>query len=281
MRREMATQIIQASRAEVVIREDVIESHNDPRPNAFFDSKTGILRVYHGPVYGNPLATLIPTKAPQIGSFVSPQTMNELSPFVTNSPPIIPRDAGSFYTCSNVNSLGTNLGRENKFSPFNNGQPIPINSNRLQTQYPFGENRGSTSTLAQFATSENVYGTAGDEISNEQGGNYPPGNTKHLSRNNERERWNTSHAQAQELSKGSVDSSSANNKPSCRTNHSKHSDSGQVPTHETAGISLGASGAKLPSLNFNKKEAEQTVTENSTQENNWESQKENTCSEVW
>ncbi|RKF81849.1 hypothetical protein GcM3_031025 [Golovinomyces cichoracearum] len=281
MRREMATQIIQASRAEVVIREDVIESHNDPRPNAFFDSKTGILRVYHGPVYGNPLATLIPTKAPQIGSFVSPPTMNELSPFVTNSPPIIPRDAGSFYTYSNGNSLGTNLGRENKFWPFNNGQPIPINSNRPQTQYPFGENRGSTSTLAQFATSERVYGTAGDEISNGQGGNYPPGNTKYVSRNNERERWNIPHAQAQELSKENVDLSSANNRPSCRTNHSKPSDSGQVPTHETAGTSLGASGGKLPSLNFNTKEAEQTVTENSIQENNWESQKENTCSEVW
>ncbi|KAI9733480.1 MAG: hypothetical protein M1818_007228 [Claussenomyces sp. TS43310] len=54
------SRLIQPSRAEVVIREDVIECANDPRPNAFFDAKTGILRVYHGPNYGNPMASVVP-----------------------------------------------------------------------------------------------------------------------------------------------------------------------------------------------------------------------------
>ncbi|TQS34284.1 hypothetical protein Golomagni_05339 [Golovinomyces magnicellulatus] len=282
MRREMATRIIQAPRAEVVIREDVIESHSDPRPNAFFDSKTGILRVYHGPVYGNPLATLIPTKAPQIGSFASPQTANELSPFVTNSLPSLPGGTGGFYTYSSGNSLRKNLERENKFPPFNNRFPIPMNSNGPQTQYPFGENRGRTSTLAQCATLERVFGAADDEISNNQCSNYPAGNAKCVLRNNERERWNISHAQAQELSKENVDSSSANNRTSCRANNSKTGDSGQDSTHETSGISLGASECKCPSLNFNtKEEVEQLVTANSTRETDWETPKENTCMPSW
>lgn len=56
----MVKRVIKPSRGEVVLREDVIECPSDPRPNAFFDTRTGVLRVYHGPVYGNPLSTLIP-----------------------------------------------------------------------------------------------------------------------------------------------------------------------------------------------------------------------------
>lgn len=58
--RHNMSRLILPSRAEVLIREDVIESATDPRPNAFFDAKTGLLRVYHGPHYGNPMATLVP-----------------------------------------------------------------------------------------------------------------------------------------------------------------------------------------------------------------------------
>ncbi|KAH8805623.1 hypothetical protein F5884DRAFT_453660 [Xylogone sp. PMI_703] len=65
------SRIIQPSRADVVLREDVIECPSDPRPNAFFDARSGILRVYHGSHYGNPYATLIPLPPSQlpIGSF--------------------------------------------------------------------------------------------------------------------------------------------------------------------------------------------------------------------
>lgn len=48
----MVGRVIKPSRADVVLREDVVEGPTDPRPNAFFDPKTGVLRVYHGPVYG-------------------------------------------------------------------------------------------------------------------------------------------------------------------------------------------------------------------------------------
>ena len=64
--RNMVGRIVQPSRADVVLREDVIECPSDPRPNSFFDSKTGVLRVYHGPVYGNPYATLVPSSMNQI-----------------------------------------------------------------------------------------------------------------------------------------------------------------------------------------------------------------------
>lgn len=72
LHRHMASpRSIMPSKAMVVLREDVIECPSDPRPNAFFDNRTGILRVYHGSVYGNPFATLMPNPASHmpIGSF--------------------------------------------------------------------------------------------------------------------------------------------------------------------------------------------------------------------
>jgi hypothetical protein len=67
------SRLVQPSRSEVVVREDVVEGPMDPRPNAFFDSRTGILRVYHGPVYGNPFSTLVPIQPSHlpIGATVS------------------------------------------------------------------------------------------------------------------------------------------------------------------------------------------------------------------
>lgn len=58
------SRLITESRAEVIIREDVIENpHLDPRPNAFYDAKCGVLRVYHGPNWGNATGSLIPVPA--------------------------------------------------------------------------------------------------------------------------------------------------------------------------------------------------------------------------
>ncbi|OAF61719.2 hypothetical protein VC83_01578 [Pseudogymnoascus destructans] len=60
------SRLILPSRAEVIIREDVLENASDPRPNAFFDARTGMLRVYHGPMYGNPGASLVPLQAQHV-----------------------------------------------------------------------------------------------------------------------------------------------------------------------------------------------------------------------
>lgn len=60
------SRLILPSRAEVIIREDVLENASDPRPNAFFDARTGMLRVYHGPVYGNPGGSLVPLQAQHV-----------------------------------------------------------------------------------------------------------------------------------------------------------------------------------------------------------------------
>ncbi|KFY65106.1 hypothetical protein V496_02851 [Pseudogymnoascus sp. VKM F-4515 (FW-2607)] len=58
--------LILPSRAEVIIREDVLENASDPRPNAFFDARTGMLRVYHGPMYGNQGGSLVPLQAQHV-----------------------------------------------------------------------------------------------------------------------------------------------------------------------------------------------------------------------
>ena len=44
---------IEPIRAQVVQTERVIESPDDPPPNAYYDTQHNVLRVYHGPVYGN------------------------------------------------------------------------------------------------------------------------------------------------------------------------------------------------------------------------------------
>ncbi|PHH82198.1 hypothetical protein CDD83_3332 [Cordyceps sp. RAO-2017] len=46
-------QLIAPIRAEVVQTERVVETPQDPPPNAYYDPAHGILRVYHGPVYGS------------------------------------------------------------------------------------------------------------------------------------------------------------------------------------------------------------------------------------
>ncbi|KAI1777721.1 hypothetical protein F4818DRAFT_323662 [Hypoxylon cercidicola] len=42
--------------------EHTVEVQDDPRPNAFFDNVNGVMRVYHGPAYGNPYGTLYPNR---------------------------------------------------------------------------------------------------------------------------------------------------------------------------------------------------------------------------
>jgi hypothetical protein len=43
---------IEPVRAEVVLTERVVESPNDPPPNAYYDAEHNVMRVYHGPVWG-------------------------------------------------------------------------------------------------------------------------------------------------------------------------------------------------------------------------------------
>lgn len=45
--------LIAPIRAQVVQTEDVVETPDDPPPNAFYDAAANIMRVYYGPVYGN------------------------------------------------------------------------------------------------------------------------------------------------------------------------------------------------------------------------------------
>ncbi|KAI1085667.1 hypothetical protein F5B20DRAFT_11843 [Whalleya microplaca] len=49
-------------RSRVMQVEHAVEDNEDPRPNAFFDHENGIMRVYHGPAYGNPYGGLYPKR---------------------------------------------------------------------------------------------------------------------------------------------------------------------------------------------------------------------------
>ncbi|KAL0930808.1 uncharacterized protein CTRU02_213543 [Colletotrichum truncatum] len=54
--------LIMPVRAEVLQVEHTIEGAEDPRPNAFHDPQHGVVRVYHGPAYGNPYGLLYPVR---------------------------------------------------------------------------------------------------------------------------------------------------------------------------------------------------------------------------
>ncbi|KAL2282795.1 hypothetical protein FJTKL_10405 [Diaporthe vaccinii] len=51
--KSMEPNLIMPIKSNVVQCEHTIEGPNDPRPNAFIDSGKGIVRIYHGPVWGN------------------------------------------------------------------------------------------------------------------------------------------------------------------------------------------------------------------------------------
>ena len=51
---------IMGPQAHVLHVEHAMESPHDPRPNAFYDNDNGVMRVYHGPAYGNPVGVLYP-----------------------------------------------------------------------------------------------------------------------------------------------------------------------------------------------------------------------------
>ncbi|ROV94404.1 hypothetical protein VSDG_05956 [Cytospora chrysosperma] len=56
--KSMEPNLIMPIRSKVLQCEHAIEGPSDPRPNAFIDSGKGIVRVYHGPTWGNPTAEL-------------------------------------------------------------------------------------------------------------------------------------------------------------------------------------------------------------------------------
>ena len=49
-------------KSQVLQVEHAVETPDDPRPNAFVDNQHGVCRIYHGPAYGNPYASLYPQR---------------------------------------------------------------------------------------------------------------------------------------------------------------------------------------------------------------------------
>ncbi|OAA44797.1 hypothetical protein NOR_03551 [Metarhizium rileyi] len=58
--------LIAPMRAEVVHTERVVETPEDPIPNAYYDAENNIIRIYHGPVYGHHHQSLYPKRDPSL-----------------------------------------------------------------------------------------------------------------------------------------------------------------------------------------------------------------------
>ncbi|OTA91809.1 hypothetical protein M434DRAFT_388184 [Hypoxylon sp. CO27-5] len=54
--------ILLPRRSRVLSVEHAVEIPQDPQPNAFYDNVNGVMRVYHGPIYGNPYGELYPQR---------------------------------------------------------------------------------------------------------------------------------------------------------------------------------------------------------------------------
>ncbi|KAE8447930.1 hypothetical protein EG329_010002 [Mollisiaceae sp. DMI_Dod_QoI] len=179
---------LQPSRATVMLREDVIECQSDPRPNAFVDMNTGVVRVYHGPVYGNPYASIVPTQQMSVGSFPT----QAIPPFF----------AGPQATqAMNMNRMygGPPLmpGTEQRWGPPPHNSPAQSNNNlRGQSQNGFqGQNRSNSPGQNQNnSSSQNRNNSPNLNQNNSQGQNW--NNSPNLNQNNSQgQNWNNSPAQ--------------------------------------------------------------------------------------
>lgn len=92
--KEMQPQMIMPPRTKVVQVEHTVETGNDPRPNAFFDSTRGITRVYHGPQYGN-----------HMGELYGHKNTDGLMPPVSAFPPVWQPHNASWYPPGPTNGL--------------------------------------------------------------------------------------------------------------------------------------------------------------------------------
>ncbi|KAF4990669.1 hypothetical protein FGRMN_8341 [Fusarium graminum] len=70
-------QLIEPIRAQVVQTERVIETPEDPAPNAYYDPEHNVMRVYHGPVYGNHQSNAL---YPDRNAFTRPLPMGQPHP---------------------------------------------------------------------------------------------------------------------------------------------------------------------------------------------------------
>lgn len=99
--KSMEPNLIMPIKSNVVQCEHTIEGPNDPRPNAFIDSGKGIVRIYHGPVWGNhtgelygavnpsKLSPMPPSARPHLGyppGWVGPQHFDHFPPYYPHHP---------------------------------------------------------------------------------------------------------------------------------------------------------------------------------------------------
>lgn len=106
--KSMEPNLIMPIKSNVVQCEHTIEGPNDPRPNAFIDSGKGIVRIYHGPVWGNhtgelygavnpsKLSPLPPSARPHLDYppiWTGPQHYDQFPPYHPH-PPYLPFPPG-------------------------------------------------------------------------------------------------------------------------------------------------------------------------------------------
>ncbi|KAI1808547.1 hypothetical protein F4811DRAFT_246090 [Daldinia bambusicola] len=126
--------------------EHAVELPNDPRPNAFFDGAHGIMRVYHGPHYGNAYGQLYPN-APYVNQNptvnVSYPIHNPWQAAGLQSPPPLPP-------------------QQQPLPPHGHFQQPPAANRRAQGENPWFQGYGSV--------------TVGKPLEETQEANFSPGN---------------------------------------------------------------------------------------------------------
>jgi hypothetical protein len=167
-------------RAEVLQVEHTVEGPEDPSPNAFVDNHNGIVRVYHGPVYGNPVGHLNmypirdptrsqlpvgtphPLRNPYYAGFAYPQQPRQAAAFdgadgLGNTMPAMtaPPYPIGMQGLWGIDTVTT--GNQNHNSP-NKGK------GRSGTAYPSPPKASSTNTKDKYTWDNNI-GPTGDQVS--------------------------------------------------------------------------------------------------------------------
>jgi hypothetical protein len=180
--RNMVSRTILPYRAVVVHREDVVECPSDPRPNAFFDVQSGILRVYHGSVYGNSYAMLVPNPADQMPiSAVAPQAARSSGPPPMNTP-IIQYQQPSRNSPGGIHNAPNQLVQQpmcnNGWFSTPNQQECAVpgswpNDNNDNNKSGFGRNNNDSNQMSSsgWANNNNSSNWGGDNPSGGDGGN--------------------------------------------------------------------------------------------------------------
>lgn len=121
----VGTGLIMRPQTRILQVEHAIETHNDPRPNTFYDDASGRMRVYHGQIYGSQSGSLYPFKA------------HESLPAGTSRPAQNPFCSGGFTPAPE------HLSSPSRPTPAHMPGPFPDTTSGVRQENPWFQGHGS------------------------------------------------------------------------------------------------------------------------------------------